>query len=235
MMIVGLLGLTACAGGRAQVSAEAGLAAVVAPETGKRDLSRRFTGTGFFINASGVLLTAAHVVTDCTAVYVSKDRQVQRATVVVRSPASDLALIQVERTMGIPAVFSGRSTVVGNDLVFVAAYGVLPELMRQGGVLSNAVVADGREASGLMSLVSSAREGTSGAPVFSALGHVVGIVTERQAEGRVLAVSSRNVKAFLADAGVSIDIDDRPQLGPMQDRAARAASVSAAVDCFKPG
>lgn len=203
-----------------------------APRTSRPGLV--LSGTGFFVNDDGYLLTAAHAATGCSNLHITKDGRTLRSRLIARSRSGDLAILKIDETMGLPAVFVRSEAVVANDLVFAASYAMLQEdASRSRGMLSNAVVASADPATGL-SLVSSAPEGTSGAPVINSRGLVVGIVTQRMDRTHVQATSAQSAKAFLSANGVAFAQDDQPQVGALQDRAARAATLSVGVVCFKP-
>jgi hypothetical protein len=136
---------------------------------------------------------------------------------------------------GEPAVFARSARPRQRDLVFTAGYLNLPGILARGGALSNAVVvaSERDDANADIELVSNATHGTSGAPVLSSAGLVIGVVTHKLRPDRVLATNGGNTKAFLAANNIRFEEDDRPQLAAFQDRAKRAASVSVGVTCFK--
>lgn len=192
------------------------------------------SGTGFFINSDGYMLTAAHVVEGCGNLYITKDGRTLRPKLVALSRPSDLAILKIDETLGLPAAFVRSTQIAANDLVFAASHAVLQEVGRGGAsVLSNAVVVANVDSGAGISLVSNASEGTSGAPVINSRGLVVGIVTQRTDRAHVKATSAQSAKTFLSANNVAFEQDDQSQLGALQDRAARAATVSVGVVCFK--
>jgi S1-C subfamily serine protease len=215
--------------------------ATVGPATGIADIGTELSSTGFFVDNSGYMLTAGHSADGCAELYVDKEGQVLKADLVARSDEHDLALIKVRQTLGLPAVFARSARAAAHEMVFAAGYEVLPRVLAGGGALFNAVV-DGpgtRRGSNSggedddIELMSDATYGSSGAPVLSLLGLVIGVVTHKGAEGRVLATNGDVAKGFLAANHVVFDEDDRPQSSPLQDRAHRAQTISARVLCFK--
>lgn len=192
--------------------------------------SRRRTGTGFFVDDDGHLVTAYHVVVGCGRVMVIKEDHHVEAKVVALSAKRDLALLAASKTLGLAAVFPQTVRTDASDMVFAAAYDSLPGLKLGGGVLANATVT-GRGGDGELALDSSVTFGASGAPVLDSLGLVQGVISRRTATGRVLAVSAGDTKAFLLANGVDISADDRPQIAPYASRAHRAASISVRVVC----
>ncbi|MBR1217955.1 trypsin-like peptidase domain-containing protein [Bradyrhizobium sp. U87765 SZCCT0131] len=196
-------------------------------------ISREKTGTGFFVDDSGTMLTARHAVDACVRVVVAKEGRATSARVLALSDRADIALIKVPRTWGLAAVFPKSAPPGLNDMVFVGAYDRLPGLIARGGTLANATVAAATDPAGQMALDSDATFGASGAPVLDARGLVGGVISRRTTPTRVIAVGADEAKAFMAGHGVRFVQDDRPQLAGGASRANRAASISARVTCLQ--
>lgn len=199
------------------------------PVTGVQQKS----GTAFFVDDMGDMLTARHVVDDCRNVVVTKEGVALNARVVALSNQADLALIKVPKTLGLAAVFPRSAEPSTNDMVFVAAYDNLSNLIASGGLLADATVVKSDVGSGILAIDSDVTFGASGAPVLDSGAHVQGVVSRRTPENQVAAVSADSVKPFLAANGIEIEEDDRPQISALGSRAHRAASISAAVTCFQ--
>ena len=77
------------------------------------------SGSGFFVTQAGHLLTNAHVVGDCTTIYVkSSDGQTGVAQVIAADQNNDLALLRLERRIEMIAAFrTGRPTRAGESAV----------------------------------------------------------------------------------------------------------------------
>ncbi len=196
---------------------------------------REKTGTAFFVDGAGAMLTARHAVEDCLRVVVAKEGRVVAARVVALSSRFDIALIKVPKTLGIAAVFPRNVTTSANDLLFVAAYDKLPETVSRGGTFANATVAPsfGGGEAGYLAIDSNVTFGASGAPVLDSRGLVEGVISRRTMINRVLAVGAAEAKAFLVGNGVRVEEDDRPQIAGNASRANRAASISARVTCLQ--
>lgn len=206
--------------------------ATVLPARGAANL----TSTGFYVDDAGHVLTAGHAVGGCRRIVVASNGQPQEAAVIARSQKKDLALLKVERSLGAAAVFAREVDVERPGLVFAAGYQDLPQLLAEGGALSNAVLRSGREsraASGDIELISDASFGTSGAPVLASSGLAIGVVTHKKASGQVFAVHADPAKEFLRAQGVLVREDDRPRLTVWQDRASFAARMSVTVHCAR--
>jgi S1-C subfamily serine protease len=198
-------------------------------------IRREKSGTAFFVDDAGHMLTARHAAEDCARIVVAKEGRVVAARVVALSPRFDLALIKVPKTLGLAAVFPRSVTAVVNDMMFAAAYDTLPNMMTRGGVLANATVASGYGATeaGYLVIDSTVTFGASGAPVLDSRGLVQGVISRRTMINRVQAVGAAEAKAFLTGNGVRFEQDDRTQIAGGGSRANRAASISARVTCLQ--
>lgn len=196
--------------------------------------SVQIEGSGFFVDDAGHILTAKHVVAQCGTIYVRKGSRLFQAELVDISDEFDMALLALGRTHGLSAVFPVHTSMVSNEAAFTASYNELPGIIHTGGAWSNAVIADGAgESSANMTLVSRAEEGASGAPVLNSKGLVAGMVTHRLMGDKILAVKAETIKTYLAAQGITALEDSRPQLGAFQDRARRAATLSAGILCYE--
>jgi S1-C subfamily serine protease len=196
----------------------------------------QLNSTGFFVDWSGHVLTAGHAAANCARLYIGKDGRTAAAVMVAAWPVQDLALLKADETMGAPAVFARNVRAEERDAVFVAGYQVLQDMLGRGGTLFNGIVARGREqpeARAAIELVSDATYGSSGAPVLSSDGLVIGIVTHKTMRTRVVATNADDAKAFLAANQIAFTEDERAQLGGFEDRARHAASFSVSVTCQK--
>ncbi len=133
---------------------------------------REKTGTAFFVDDAGHMLTARHAAEDCSRIVVAKEGRVVAARVVALSPRVDLALIKVPQTLGLAAVFPRSLVASVNDMVFAAAYDTLPPMVAHGGTLANATVTSsfGGSEAGYLVIDSNVTFGASGAPVLDSRG-----------------------------------------------------------------
>jgi hypothetical protein len=200
--------------------------------SGATEFTREKTGTAFFVDDVGHMLTAGHAAEDCARVIVAKEGRVVAGRVLAVSTQSDLALILVPKTLGLSAVFPRTVKVDSNEMVFAAAYGNLAGMIAHGGTLANATVSAGA-AAGTIAIASDVTFGASGAPVLDSRGLVQGIVSRRTGSDRVLAADAATAKAFLAANHIAVQQDDRPQIAGSASRANRAASISARVSCLQ--
>ncbi|WP_407178604.1 serine protease [Bradyrhizobium sp. STM 3562] len=196
---------------------------------------REKSGTAFFVDDSGTLLTVRHAIDDCTRVLVTKEGRWVAARVFALSDRVDLGLIKVPKTLGLSATFPRTVTTAANEMVFVSAYDRLPQMLSHGGMLGNATISpsSGEGETGYIGIDSDATFGASGAPVLDSRGLVEGVISRRTGVNHVLAVGAAEAKAFLASNGIRFAEDDRPQMAGSSPRANRAASISARVTCLQ--
>ena len=82
------------------------------------------TGSGFIVDADGIIATAYHVVEDARNIeIVFADLTSATATILGQSLGSDLALVSVERTHLSPAILASSGVVSVGDTVLKLGYG----------------------------------------------------------------------------------------------------------------
>ena len=183
------------------------------PARGRRE---KMAGTGFFVDASGTIVTSLHVVAGCGLVTVAgHDRARVAARVVAVARASDLALLSTGR--GPPpavAVLSPRPGASAHARAIAVGHSLLGQPSASASAV-DAIVPPGAAATAQWRFAFRGKPypGHSGSPLLDAFGEVIGVVQARAAEpgsgpeGRNdprigLAVSLGALRAFLADYGV---------------------------------
>lgn len=128
-----------------------------------------YTGTAFFINANGYMLTAAHVVSESKVFYVVVKNQLVKARLISIDTSKDLAILKVDiRTAYIPLNFKTgdmAAAVIGYPLPSENHYRMT---VGQGEATVRAYSSDIR-----VHLL--ACQGDSGAPIIDAYGQVIGM------------------------------------------------------------
>lgn len=134
-------------------------------------------GSGFVVSRDGWLLTNAHVVNACTTVLVGK-RDVVTRTIVDHE--NDLALIKVDRAIGVPLEISTEKPRLGEDIL------ALGFPLRS--ILADSLNVTRGNISSLLGLMNDERylqisapvqPGNSGGPLVDLAGRVVGVVTAK--------------------------------------------------------
>jgi len=199
------------------------------------------TGTAFFINEHGDLITNAHVVSQATAVWIqipSLGKRIIDVDVLGIAPERDLALLKVRQSgvetickeLGqIPFLMLGDSDVVRRaDEVLALGYPLSQQSLK-----STTGVVSGRE-SHLIQTSAPINPGNSGGPLLNANGEVVGVNTAYvpDAQNVGYAIPINDLKIILPDL-YKVRILHRPFLGILYNN-----STDALVECLgnpKPG
>ncbi|AYE86125.1 hypothetical protein B5M07_08360 [Sulfitobacter sp. D7] len=184
----------------------------VPPAADKEPPAAGGTGTGFLVNADGVLLTNAHVVEDCSLIEVNG----QKANLLASSNMFDLAAISVPGALlGEPLQFSSRSAGLNADIT-IARYplhGLLGGLNIGRGSISALKGLRGDEIN--FQISAPVQPGNSGGPAVDRFGNVVGVVVSKLdtvevadltgdiAQNINFAVRGDLAKAFLSSNGIT--------------------------------
>lgn len=151
-------------------------------------------GTGFVVDADGVILTASHVVEgEASATVWLPDGRMLLATVQERDPGKDVAYLTVEADR-LPAVtWETRVPSFGSPVVAVGyPVGLIDQPTVTRGILSRTIDVDGVQ---LVQTDAALNPGNSGGPLANLCGDVVGVVVLKhwEAEGVGWAVAAAEV------------------------------------------
>ena len=181
------------------VLTEMASSAVVSIEAGNR------TGSGFFINSSGFVLTSGHIVKDATQVLVRLNNGESLTGEVFIQGEKDYAIIKTNKN-NTPSLRLGNSKAVkqGETILIMGSPKGLSNTASRG-IVSNL----SRDVNGsqLMQIDASLNPGNSGGPIINMSGEVVGIATatmvDAQGIGFVLPIEA----AFLTflDKGIPVN------------------------------
>lgn len=150
--------------------------------TPPRTFTAEGAGTGFVLNANGIIATNAHVISGAQRITVTlMDGTEVLATVVATESAMDLAVLHVDRVDLVPVAL-GRSADlrVGDEVIAVgnalsldggltASTGIVSALHRE------ITTSEGRNASNLIQTDAAINEGSSGGALTNRSGQLVGI------------------------------------------------------------
>jgi serine protease Do len=172
------------------------------PRRSPGNAPRRGTGTGFFIDAAGHILTNHHVIEGAERITVKlSDGRSFRASVVGSDPDTDIALMKVDATASLPHANLGNSDslrvgewvcAIGNPLAYehTVTVGVVSFIGRKlfDSSLDNYIQTD-----------AAISFGNSGGPLINARGEVIGInsAISRQASNIGFAVPINQARAIL--------------------------------------
>ena len=174
------------------------------------------TGTGFFVNSNGFIVTNAHVVDGCdTPKIISGLAEPLNAEVVARDSKNDLALLKVDVSMDQPAKL--RLGVRLGEAVASFGYPMLDQLSSGGNfTLGNvSALAGPRNDSGQLQVTAPIQPGNSGGPVVDRCGNVIGVAVggiatshgKGAAQNIGFAIHVNILTAFLDARGISYDTD----------------------------
>jgi serine protease Do len=177
--------------------------------------NRVASGTGFFVNSDGYLLTNAHVVFDPHASYVvllSSGREVE-AEVILRDTANDLGILKIPGG-NYPSIDLGNSSAlkVGSQVMGIGnAFGEYDYVMSEGMIsgLGRSVIATGplmeERLDGLIETDATMYPGDSGGPLFDSKGKVVGInVAVSEDSSQSFAIPINVAKKIISRANIDL-------------------------------
>lgn len=204
------------------------------------------SGTGFFVDKAGHLLTNAHVVEGCdkATLRLGADRT-EPATIVARETTKDLALLKMAGKSPDVAIFRSSPPIRLGDSVVVFGYPLTGYLSRSGnlstGLVASLAGAEDNEAE--MQISAPVQSGNSGGAVVDQSGHVVGIVVAKSniqtienddievIQNANFAIKADVAKAFLDDHSVAYQSEAPGEDLKTPDVADIARAFSAQVTC----
>ena len=205
-------------------------------------------GTGFFVDASGAVVTARHVVQNCKKILVMKDRNLYPVRRAVISQNMDVSLLFPVVPGAEPAVIEADNTLHDGEPVYFLGDNDLRTSKNDRPVLFDALVAlnQAKESTEyLFQITGSASPGYSGSPVLNTQGHVIGIIlstqkaVEKMRSGVVLR-SSSSVQSVtpvaikkLLDANKIAYQTTAPSFGAARPNQLVAERISVGVICIK--
>ena len=148
------------------------------------------TGSGFVIDAGGLIATNAHVVGDAPSVTVriGPDGEEQAAQVLARSDATDLALLRVSPDQSLTALplADSANVQVGDPVYAIGSPFGLDQTLTSGIVSATGRTIQGLDGSpiaGAIQTDAALNPGNSGGPLLDSHGRVVGINSQIASEG----------------------------------------------------
>ena len=198
------------------------------------------TGTGFYINRQGHVLTNAHVVNKCKELTVSRQGSAPIPASVVKSDTSnDLAVLIAAPSPAVAAFRTGRPVRAG-EAVVVYGYPLTGTLSSSGTVTNGSVSALSgfRDDSRYLQVSAPIQGGNSGGPVLDTAGNVVGIATSSLGpRGRDVpqnvnfALKADVARTFLEASGVPIETAGAGRDLSVPDIGEKARAFSVLIDC----
>ena len=221
----------------------AAILAVLAPPVAAQEV--RSTGTGFFVNAGGWLVSNAHVVDDCSAVDVVGHG---RADSIVVDTSRDLAVMRVRSTAPTPPLPFRSTRARLAETVTALGYPLAGLLSTDIRVTTGSVSSFGGIAGGhsRMQISAPIQPGNSGGPLIDAdgavLGAIVATLSQQAFDGAQnvnFAIPGEVVMEFLEEYGIAFETvspgaGDRP-LPDVVERAVRSTVLLGCLGASAPG
>jgi serine protease Do len=141
---------------------------------------KKFQSSGFFVDASGVILTNQHVIVDASDIIVTlHDTSRLRASIMAADTTNDIALLKVNAGKPVPALKFGNSELLRpGDPVFIIGNPLGLGSTVTAGIVSalDRNTAESESAS-FFQIDAALNTGNSGGPVFNKEGDLVGVST----------------------------------------------------------
>ncbi len=167
-------------------------------------------GSGFIIDAGGLIITNKHVVSDTKASYtvITNDGKKYPAKILARDPVQDIAVLKIEAE-GLPVVTVGDSDAIELGQTAIAIGNTLAEFKNTVSVgvisgLSRTVTAGDDDTTetirGVLQTDAAVNLGNSGGPLLNLAGEVIGIntATASDAQSVGFAIPINQVKKDIA-------------------------------------
>ena len=196
------------------------------------------TGTGFVVNRNHVV-TAEHVVDECSTVSLMHGSRVIDADVVTQEKESDLAVLKTREGFHAVAGIRTNKPLQMGELAINFGFPLYGELSSSASVTSGIVSSlSGYEDDPLQFQYDAATQfGNSGGPVLDRFGDVIGVVSAKLSDKETqlvnFATNADTLGAFLTSAGVNFEQDSPVADLGIPEVAIRAADFTVLVGCFK--
>jgi S1-C subfamily serine protease len=201
-------------------------------------------GTGFYVSATGYLVTNHHVGGSCTSVQTSDGTKL---TLIGSDKSTDLALLQaVGKTPKASASFRQSDALVGEPAI---VFGFpLPGILSTSGNLTTGIVSASsgiRNDPHTIQISAPVQPGNSGGPLLDQYGNVIGVVVAKLDAGRIaqivgdipenvnFAIKGSEVIAFLARHKITASAGATVRV-PNEALAAAASSFTVQIVCQAP-
>jgi S1-C subfamily serine protease len=201
------------------------------------------TGSAFFINGDGYLVTVAHVVGTCSSIRAPKVGALQRVAV---DTQSDLAILKAPAKPGAFARLHGGKPVRPGDSVVTVGF-PYPGALRSGPTVTTGVIA---ALSGLygdrrfLQMTAPVQHGNSGGPLLGANGGVVGVADAGLMSNELtklsgdlpqsvnFAVTGATLRAYLESNRVRFETASGEGSQSAADIAEQAMKYTVLVECL---
>ncbi len=215
--------------------------------TAGKSLALASVGTGFFVSASGNVLTNNHVVDGCGEIRIPAENS--SAKLVVADQANDLALVKLEVTERKAVQFPSSDDLKQGEEIFVFGFPLDGYLPSSGNItpgIISALAGPGNNSS-LVQMTAPVQPGNSGGPLLNKKGKVVGVIVGKANAIKIakvtgdipqninFAIAPRTVKSFLD--GNRVEYQQRGDSFSFDkdsvEIAEEARKVSVKIECWR--
>jgi len=201
------------------------------------------SGTGFYVNKKGLMITNNHVVKNCNKIKVDGSD----AVVKLFDATNDLALLKVDSSSSsAPDFRAGRGIRLG-DGVTVAGYPLRSVLGSGLNVVTGTVASLSgiKNNSSRLQITAPINSGNSGGPLFDSSGRVVGVIVSKinntkakeilgeEIQGANFAIKGSIVRSFLDMNDVDYEVSTSNKNMSTADIAENAKEYTALIKCWK--
>lgn len=206
------------------------------------------TGSGFFVDAEGHVITNFHVAGKCAALQIRLDDEVIKAKSQALDEHNDLALLLPEKKVHQQAVrFRADGTVRLAETVVLAGFPLRGLLSKDLNVTSGQVssLAGPDEDTRLLQITAPVQPGNSGGPVLDSSGQLIGVVVGKldalkvaEASGTLpeninFAIKAPIVRSFLDINGIKYSTATLAKPISAEEIAAQARRYTTVVECLQ--
>jgi S1-C subfamily serine protease len=193
------------------------------------------SGTGFYINKNGYLITNQHVIDSCSAIWIDDGNSKIEAKVVRQNEGLDIAVLQINRKTNVYAIFGMVRT--GEDVLALGfpLGDLLGDVIKvTKGVVSALVGYQGNN--DYLQFTAPIQSGNSGGPLLNEGGFVVGINTANlvgeEFQNINFAIKGTSALSFLGQYGIEFEHKDYIDAINSADIAEQAKEFTVRVLCY---
>jgi S1-C subfamily serine protease len=193
------------------------------------------SGTGFYINKNGYLITNQHVIDSCSAIWIDDGISQIEAKVVRQNEGLDIAVLQINRKTNVYAIFGMVRT--GEDVLALGfPLGDLlgDEIKVTKGVISALVGYKGNK--DYLQFTAPIQPGNSGGPLLNEGGFVVGINTANlvgeEFQNINFAIKGTSALSFLGQYGIEFEHKDYDDAISSADIAEKSKEFTVRILCY---
>lgn len=197
------------------------------------------SGTGFFINRQGQILTSFHVVSQCSAVRIkAAGKQFEPATIIARDQSNDLAILQATPNAVTGKLRTGVEIRPGENIV-VYGFPLSSELSSTGSITTGIVnsVAGLKDDPRYLQISAPIQPGNSGGPLLDSSGTIVGIIRAQYVGLRIqnvnFAVKAGIAQRFMEQSQINYERSLPNRVLNAADIGEQARAYTVLIDCMR--